>query len=221
MNPLKKHLLLFCAAFLACLSANAQLPNDICTGAQNLGSLGVPAACPSGLGAPSVFNLTNVGAQEESTWSTISSCDPNGTSSITPTTDVWYYFVNNGLSLNIDINGLQNPSVILYNDACNTIRDCAVGSGGALNFTVNQMNVGQTYYLQVNGGDAFDQGAFTLTMQNSNGCDECLISSNLTVNPASVNGTYQAGTTVTFCYTIIQWTMVNTNWLHGVVPTIG
>ena len=40
-------------------------------------------------------------------------------------------------------------------------------------------------------------------------------------SPAPVNGTYQAGQTITFCYTIDYYNHVSTNWLLGVVPQFG
>ncbi len=203
-------------------SLKSQVANDECAGAIDLGSLNVPAACPSGVGAQSVFNLSNTGAVEEYIWQPFLGCQPSGSDVITPTADVWYSFVNQGLNLNLTLNGaIQNPGVVLYEDGCNTIRSCALGSNGSVTLNQSQLNPGQTYYLQIFGATASEQGDFTLTMSNTNGCDECLIASNLTANPPPINGRYAGGQTVTFCYTITEWNMVNTNWLHGVVPVFG
>ena len=49
----------------------------------------------------------------------------------------------------------------------------------------------------------------------------CILDNQLTVNPAPINGTYQPGQTVNFCYSITDFSQENTNWLHGVVPNFG
>ncbi|MBI3511312.1 MAG: gliding motility-associated C-terminal domain-containing protein [Bacteroidetes bacterium] len=204
----------------------AQLSNDDCFGAQSLGTLGAPAACPSGLGTVSTFNnLTNIGSQTETPYVTLINCQPTNTTPMAnPATDVWYSFVNNGNAVNINITGgISNPNIAVYQGSCGGLigRGCCIGSGNTLSCTIDQMVIGQTYYIQVSGGSPGDQGNFNMTLQNQNSCADCLLSSNLTVNPLPVNGTYQGGTTVTFCYTITQWDQQNTNWLHGVVPLFG
>jgi len=42
-----------------------------------------------------------------------------------------------------------------------------------------------------------------------------------TATPPPNGGTYQAGQTVTFCYTLTNWNSVNSTWFHGVVPSFG
>ncbi|HTL82657.1 MAG TPA: hypothetical protein VL651_13180, partial [Bacteroidia bacterium] len=205
---------------------SAQLSNDDCFGATSLGTLGAPAACPSGLGAVSTFNnLTNIGSQTETPYTTLINCQPSNTTPMAnPATDVWYSFVNNGNALNITINGgLSQPNIAIYQGTCGGLigRGCCIGAANTLSCQIDQMVIGQTYYIQVSGGSPADQGNFTMTLQNQNSCADCLLASSLTVNPLPVNGTYQGGTTVTFCYTISQWDQQNTNWLHGVVPNFG
>lgn len=204
----------------------AQVANDDCFGATPLGTLGTPAACPSGMGAVSTFNnLTNVNSITEQPYTTLINCQPsNNTPMASPATDVWFSFVNMGNQVNITINGsITDPNIAIYQGNCNGLigRGCAIGSGGTLTVSFDQMVIGQTYYIQVSGGSPTDQGTFTMTLQNQNSCNDCLLASNLTVNPAPTNGTYQSGTTVTFCYTITQWDQQNTNWLHAVIPNFG
>ncbi|HEU4719313.1 MAG TPA: hypothetical protein VFU15_15825, partial [Bacteroidia bacterium] len=224
---MKKCYASFLCFFIFCSAASfAQVANDDCFGATPLGTLGAPAACPSGLGAVSTFNnLSNVNSVTETPYTTLINCQPtNNTPMASPATDVWYSFVNNGNQVNITINGnIQNPNIAIYQGTCNGLigRGCAIGSGGSLTASFDQMVIGQTYYIQVSGGTPADQGTFTMTLQNQNSCADCLLASNLTVNPPPTNGTYQGGTTVTFCYTITQWDQQNTNWLHGVVPNFG
>ncbi|MCA6364075.1 MAG: gliding motility-associated C-terminal domain-containing protein [Bacteroidetes bacterium] len=221
MKKLLTLLVLIQTAFL-----HAQVANDDCFGAQNLGSLGTPAPCPSGLGAVmTVNNLTNVNSVTEQPYTTLINCQPtNNTPMASPATDVWYAVTVTGNELIININGnISTPNVAVYQGNCAGLvgRGCAIGSGGTLSASFDQMVPGNTYYIQISGGTPADQGTFTMTLQNNNSCDDCLLASNLTVNPAPVNGTYQGGTTVTFCYTITQWDQQNTNWLHAVIPTFG
>lgn len=219
--------LLIFTLILFAFAAKAQLPNDDCFGAQPLGALGAPAACPSGLGATSTFpGLTNVNSISEQPYTTLINCQPSGnTPMASPASDVWYSFVNNGNQVNITINGtIQNPNIALYAGNCNGLigRGCAIGAGGTLTVTFDQMVIGQTYYLQISGGSVADQGTFTMTLQNQNSCVDCLLASSLTVNPPpNAYGMYSGGTAVTFCYTITQWEQQNTNWLHAVIPTFG
>ncbi|MFZ1688001.1 MAG: PKD domain-containing protein [Flavobacteriales bacterium] len=49
----------------------------------------------------------------------------------------------------------------------------------------------------------------------------CLGSYVFTQNPMPVGGTYQAGQTVSFCFTITFWNTTNANWFHGLVPSFG
>jgi gliding motility-associated-like protein len=82
------------------------------------------------------------------------------------------------------------------------------------------MVIGQTYYVQVSGGVG-QTGTFNMIIRNNKDCQDCLNSSTLTVSPLPTAGTYSAGTTVTFCYHVAQYTQINTNWLHGVQMAFG
>jgi len=224
MKNFTKALLTLCI-FLVGTQVFAQVANDDCFGATPLGTLGTPLPCPSGIGAVSTFNnLTNVNSVTESPYTTLINCLPSNTPMASPATDVWYSFVNSGNEINITINGnIVNPNIAIYQGTCGGLigRGCAQGSAGSLTVTFDQMVPGVTYYIQISGGNPADQGSFNMTLQNVNNCNDCLVQSNLTVNPAPVNGTYQGGTTVTFCYTITGWDQQNTNWLHAVIPTFG
>ncbi len=223
----KIYIFLFSLSLFVSLNPiHAQLINDDCFGATPLGTLGAPAPCPSGLGTVSTFNnLTNVNSVTEQPYTTLINCQPSlNTPMASPATDVWYSFVNNGNAVTITINGnIVNPNIAIYQGNCSGLigRGCAIGSGNSLTATFDQMVIGQTYYIQISGGSPADQGTFNMTLQNSNSCSDCLLSSNLTVNPLPVNGTYQGGTTVTFCYTVTQWDQQNTNWFQALVPIFG
>ncbi len=208
----------------------SQVANDDCSNALPLGTLPNPANCGNGpnnngQGAPISFtNLTNVGSTTENPYTTLTNCQGSGQNMASPATDVWYSFVPTGLSLDITINGLINePNVALWTGSCGSLigAGCDIGSGGSLTTTIDQLNPGQTYYLQISGGDPSDEGTFDLTLQNNVDCDACLLASTMTVDPLPMNGTYQPGTVVTFCFTVSEWNMTNTNWFHGVVPIMG
>lgn len=49
----------------------------------------------------------------------------------------------------------------------------------------------------------------------------CTIGYIFTASPQPIGGTYAAGQTVTFCYTLTNWNTTNANWFHGLVPTFG
>ena len=197
--------------------------NDACSGAQNLGNLPVPSPCPGGAGAISVTNTTNLCATAEFPYTSLLGCQPAGNMA-SPASDVWYQFTITGPSLNVSISGgLITPNVGLYEgtNCANLIpRGCAIGAGGTLNTTFGGLAPG-TYFLQVSGGSVTDQCTFTLSLQNNYDCTGCVIQSGLTANPPPVNGVYNAGQTVNFCYTITDYNQTSANWLHGVIPNFG
>ncbi len=206
-----------------------QLANDDCAGAQSLGALPTPSLCDGspteGQGNPVTTNgLTNVNAVSENPYTTVTNCQGSGNDMASPATDVWYSFTATGNELDVSITGAINtPNVGLYEGTCGALipRGCDIGAGGNLNTTFTQMTPGTVYYLQISGGNLTDQGIFNLTLQNNNSCDACLITSSIVATPAPVNGTYQAGQVVNFCYTVSEWEQQNTNWFHGIEIQLG
>lgn len=196
--------------------------NDACSGAMDLGTLPAPAACPNGSGTPVTIQTTNLCATGETPYSSLLDCTPLGDQA-NPAADVWYTFDVIGPVLQVLINGLQTPNVALYEGtSCINLvpRGCAIGANGVLNTSFQGLAAG-TYYLQVSGESLVDQCDFSLTLNNSYDCAGCVIQSALTSDPPPVNGTYQAGTEVSFCYTITDYNQTSANWLHAVVPTFG
>ena len=212
------------------LCLHSQVVNDDCFNATPLGNLPNPANCgngpnQNGLGAPAIFNnLTNVNSVTENPYTTLTNCQGGGQNMASPATDVWYSFVPTGNSLDITITGgINSPNVGVWTGNCGALvgAGCDIGNGGNLTTTITQVTPGQTYYIQISGGNVNDQGVFDLTLQNNNSCDDCLLSSNMVVSPLPTNGVYQAGTVVTFCFTITEWSQENQNWFHGIVPIMG
>ena len=201
---------------------------DDCSNATPLGSLDAPCACDGATITPTTVSGSTVGATAENPYSAMINCGGGNADMASPAADVWYTFDVSGNSLNLDIISTMNDiSVGIYTDdnggSCGNLTPlgCAVDNSGSLSTIFENITPGQTIYLQISGADDTDFGDFTVTLSNDVSCDACITSDALTVNPAPVNGTYQAGEAVTFCYTIDTYSQENTNWLHGVVPDFG
>ena len=50
---------------------------------------------------------------------------------------------------------------------------------------------------------------------------QCILSGQVTVNPAPVGGQYQPGTVVTFTYTVSAYQGLSVNWMHGIAVNAG
>ena len=225
---MRKVILTIALAFLTAL-AIAQPANDNCTTAQNLGTLATPPGCvgtAAVIGAATTVNGTLVGATEANPYIYQSSCvGGTGTMAI-PANDVWYTFTASAYTGVFTVNSsFPNPNIAMYSGTCGAlgggVGGCAISNGtGSVTLTVEQMVIGTTYYLQVSGNTG-ETGTFTLSAQNNKDCADCLTNSTLTVNPLPVNGAYNPGTTVNFCYHVGNYTHINTNWLHGVQLNFG
>jgi len=203
-------------------NGGAPPPNDACSGAQNLGVLPAPAACPNGIGAVSLTNTSNLCATSEIPYQSLQGCKPIGNMS-NPATDVWYKFSLTAPVLDITINGLITPQVGLYSGTgCGNLvpRGCAIGGGGYLYTTFGGLAAG-TYYLQISGGNMNDQCNFSLSLQNNFDCSGCVMQSALTVSPPPSNGFYLSGQQVTFCLNVTDFNPTSANWLHGIAPKFG
>ncbi len=206
----------------------AQVPvNNNCSGAINI-PIGTPPACGSGVQQSTVStvvgNITN--ATPGNPYIYQNSCSgAGGPFQSIAANDVWYSFVATGYQANITVNSsFTNPNIAFYSGNCAAlgggIGGCAVGTGGNVSLTVNQMVPGTTYFLQVSG-NVGQVGTFTLGINNAVDCQDCLQSTSLTVNPLPVNGAYAPNTTVNFCLHVGKYKTINTNWLHGVQLTFG
>ena len=220
-----KKLIFILVASISLLSkqAFAQPANDNCATAQNIGTLPAPAACPSGAGATLNIAGTLVGATPASPYLYQPGC-AGGAMSV-PANDVWYTFTASGFQAVIQINStFANPNIAMYSGNCAAlgggVGGCAVGTGGTVTLTVEQMVPGTTYYLQVSGATG-QTGTFNMIIRNNRDCADCLNASTFTATPLPVNGMYTPGQVVNFCYHISNYTQVNTNWLHGVQVAFG
>lgn len=212
---------------------NAQVPaNDDCSTATNLGTLANPGNCGTGIKNGTTNNLatTNVNSTAENPYVILSGC---GMAS--PANSVWYKFTMpaNGLAVNIVVSGggaaLANPNIALWNAGAAGVNGCSgltgvgciVGSGGTATLNISSGFLpGNVYYIQISGNTG-QSGTFNLAVNAYQDCSDCLNSGSLTVNPLPVNGSYNPGQTVNFCYHVDKWTQVGNNWLHGVQIGLG
>ena len=217
-----KKILFFTFAVLAVMFAFSQPANNNCNTAQSI-TVPTPPACPNGNGATTTVAGTNVGATPGNPYIYQTACNPGGPMS-TFQNDVWYSFVATGYQAIINIGGgtLNGINVAVWSGNCNNLqgRGCATSTTNNVTLTVEQLVIGQTYYIQVSGNNG-NSGTFNLTIDNNIDCQDCLTSATLTANPPPVNGTYQPGQTVTFCFHVNSYNQINTNWLHGVQVTLG
>lgn len=227
---MKKNYFLSVLFSLVSLAAFAQPANDNCNTATNLGSLPNPGACSGGLqnGAVVSSNGTLVGATAANPYVyNGSGCTGTSSSMASPANDVWYRFTATGTTVNITMTGtVANPNIAVYSGSCGSlgggVGGCTVGANnGTASLTITQVSIGTTYYIQVSGNSATATGTFTLNVDNDIDCNDCLREATLTASPLPVNGTYQPGQSVQFCYSVTEWSQQNTNWIHGVQLTYG
>ncbi|MFN5845492.1 MAG: hypothetical protein ACK46O_07265, partial [Flavobacteriia bacterium] len=223
---IKKYFLQLAVALFSAIPAFAQPTNNECSGATSLGTLPTPGACVSGLqnGVPVTFNnQTTVGATAGNPYVYQTGC--SGGNMTTFALDTWYSFVASGTTANINITGFPNANVALWSGNCGNLlgRGCTIlPNGGSGTLTVTQISPGQTYYIQVSGNSTTaTDNSFSIAVDNDIDCDDCMLNATITANPPPVNGGYQPGQQVQFCYTVNGWDQQNTNWFHGVQITMG
>lgn len=207
----------------------AQPANDNCNTAQSLGTLPAPAACPSGVGTAVTVSGTNINATAPSPYTYLLGCATGGNQP-SPALDVWYSFVASGTNVTINITpgspALSAPAITLWQGTnCNSLTGVGCDNDGTNagnnTATFTPLTIGNTYYIQISGMNTNASGNFSLSVNASLDCSDCLQTTSLTVNPLPTSGTYPPNTTVNFCYTITSYTQVTDNWLHGVIPTFG
>ncbi|MBL1279551.1 MAG: hypothetical protein COA33_004735, partial [Fluviicola sp.] len=211
------------------LSGNFALAQgDGCSTATNLGSLPTPGACIAGLqdGATITANGTTVGSTADNPYVFQSTCQGVGGAMASPANDVWYSLTATGTILNISISGLPNANIAIWSGACGSLgaNGClTVNGGGNGSMVMTQASPGTVYYISVTSSDAsgLTDGPFTLTIDNDIDCGACMLGGSMATSPAPINGTYDAGQVVTFCFTISGYSQQNTNWMHGMQITMG
>lgn len=239
LTTMKNIILAFLFILSTCLTY-AQPANDDCSNAIDIGTLPAPNACGYSSGGESngtisLAGCSNVGATPNLLLPP-SYCGTTGGGSAIITNisgaDVWYTFVAGGPAIDImlsNITGIDTVQFTMYesmgNGDCSDLifADCGKqsASSGAITFSFGNGFLGKRYWIRLSGIDPSDQGTWDITIDNTRPCDACLMNHTLTANPAPINGTYLAGTTVTFTYTVQNYKAVATNWFHGIAPVFG
>ncbi|MBL4703394.1 MAG: PKD domain-containing protein, partial [Flavobacteriales bacterium] len=75
--------------------------------------------------------------------------------------------------------------------------------------------------MQISGLNETDFANFSLDLTATNNCDICVMASGLTASPAPANGFYLPGETVQFCMEVTEYDQIGSNWMSGVVPSLG
>lgn len=196
----------------------AQPANDPCTGAI---SLGTPT-----LNTQVCDNGTTVNATPEFPYPFLASCgnDPNGTAS--PAADVWYTMTTPTGTNSIDVDvtsAMANLNVAVYTGGCGTLSgvECITSATGNYSGNISNLSPGTVIYIQVSGGSVSDVGTFNLCVTPTQTTGTCALTYTLTSSPSPINNTYAPGDVVTFCYTLVEYDVLNANWFHSIELNIG
>ena len=130
----------------------AQVPNDYCTSAINLGVLPIPNSCLNsiqpGLGDTLTYNFSNVGATPGNPYPLIIGCDQ------TVSSDVWFRTTLTGGQLSVSVIGpfTNGVKIAIFQDNCSNLTAWGCSSGPApLNYVCNNIMNGNTVLIQISG----------------------------------------------------------------------
>ncbi|MFK7784826.1 MAG: hypothetical protein AB8B56_06915 [Crocinitomicaceae bacterium] len=147
---------------------------------------------------------------------------------------VWYEFTTDALAATLDIDlsstDLSDPEYALYEgSSCVspwTLISCNEGTGGAASIFSLPIAPNTTYVLAISDLTG-DEGDFTICLEQHADNSACNTNDALVATATSLgsplDGPYQPGEVVSFCYTINGWIANATgcNYLQGIVPTFG
>lgn len=206
-------------SLFALVAANTygQSENDLCTTAIPV-DLGPVINCPDE--APSETMLTGTTLEATPTQPALRISRPAQNLNFNSSNaDVWYSFSASANQTTISITGeLEQPVlVLLEGDSCTTQFPVAFQGGTSGNTLTARTEPGTQYFLLVSSSAFGAEGDFSLKIKSQNNCSTCgERRGQLTVAPAPVSGTYEAGQEVTFCYTPTLWAPgFSLEWLHG------
>ncbi len=209
----------------------AQAPaNDACGGAINLGTLGTANGVCPGSGVVTGVATTAVGtsanATTENPYNTIINCEGGVADMASPAIDVWYTFTSasgSANSLQVAITNFPGVHFAVYEAPAGNCtglvpRGCSLD--GAI--TVEPIQASTVFYLQVSGNTStLTDPSFNISIKNNFNCNDCFTAGEITANPLPVNGAYNPGQTVNFCFHVDKYNEVSVNWLHGIQLGLG
>ena len=215
-------ILMLITSVFALTISHAQPINDSCSGAIEL-NLGNLFPCPFATTSSNLFVYNNEEATPASPYPTFFDCGANPTEAAA---EVWFTFTPNGEIVDIQLEGLQTPNIALFQgDNCTNLLPffCVSSEPDSGYISTNlTLEPGQKYYMMVAGANPDDQGEFVIVIKNQRDCNACQFEDTFTATPAPTNGTYQAGDTVNFCYTVNQWDLSGVvEWPHSLEVKLG
>lgn len=219
----------FTLLFTVFISAIAlgQPDNDDCENAIFI-PLGTVGNCPSTGSAEATISGDNLNATPSTPVFQLADDLGSGPALNTSSADVWYALEPSGNRLSVSLeSGLGQPAlVLLQGEDCAGPLPVAWARGAVGTGTVSlesPVEPGQRYFLVVGGASVSGQGAFALTARTFNDCGTCALRRGvLTADPLPLNGRYQAGQNVQFCYQASFWDPgASLEWLHGVEVQFG
>jgi hypothetical protein len=131
------------------------------------------------------------------------------------------------LLISLSSTQLQNPQIALYTgDTCSDLTPvlCDFSTDGFLDVALFDLISGNKYFLAVS--DLFgDEGEYEVCIDQFTLEVGCNIINSLRPTNTSfgspLNGPYQSGESVTFCYQLTAWQKGLCNWVQGIVPQFG
>ena len=222
---MKFFFLLLFSLLIVVTNINAQ--GDDCFNAVDLGTLPTPEDCafwPSptaGFGLTITENGTTTGFTPGNPYVYMTDCGSGTVDMSTGSNDVWYSFESTGTVLEVSLTGaMPNTNLGLWTGNCLNLSGigCVIGdaSGNIPTTLFEALAPGQTYFIQISGNSTTSNGNFTLNLNNNIDCNDCYQGGSLVANPPPINGVYSAGQDVEFCFTLTDYSQVNSNWLHAI-----
>lgn len=194
----------------------AQVANDICATAMDLGTLSLT-------NSECITSTTN-GAIAELPYINQGTCLA-GNLAPKPAADVWFSFTANGNQLDINLSSERDTIAIsLYEGICDSLigRKCAVNYAGQILESFSPVSPGTTYYLQVSNGSRTGTGNFDLCLRNRDNLSSlCIINQTISLTPQPYLNTYPTGQKVNVCINVGGYQQNASDWFHGLVPKFG
>lgn len=212
-------------SFLMCLEELGRLVvcgiNDDCNDSSDNGPIDIPVFTNGGV---SCYAGCNTGAEPG-----YNQNDNSCYSFYNPT--VWYTFTTDDkadfLSIDINSGALVRPYFALYEtDDCLNYTNvvCKLEGNGIVTLNSHPIKANTTYHLAISDFYGLE-GDFLFCLSTYENTSICNVDNSLEATATSMGspleGPYQSGEEVTFCYKINTWQFISCNWLQGIVPSFG
>lgn len=211
---------------LPCLTVWGQNSGEDCAHPIFL-DLPAVATCPSAANQTLTTSASTTNLPTDGTTITVYSAE--GQTPVTVQRGVWLAFTGTSNRLEVSLTGTLSHSawVLFRADSCANRMPVASYVANDDNMAAIQNNIKiipqQPYLLFVGTTLEGHTGDFDLSLTAYNDCSTCgQRRGRLTATPAPINGTYEAGQTVQFCYDIDLWDPgFSIEWLHALAVNAG